>query len=270
MICTSFGSMPFSQAARFIATSEMAELRLDLNGFTPGQIMQLAREPIPIVATCREREGIDPTGIIMQAIRAGVTHIDLDISVKEEEFTAIAQVAKEHSCRIIRSWHNFQCTPSADELCRIAQECSKGADYVKIVTTALCREDCREALSLYGRSELRYLQGRLIAFAMGDEGASTRIDCLALGAPFTYASASSQKTAPGQMDQSEMSMLLYGRAVPRAPSFPDALMPVSKSNVQRILIASALASQEYVPAAQDMCADTLSAMALASAISSKI
>ncbi|MCS7115866.1 MAG: type I 3-dehydroquinate dehydratase [Nitrososphaerota archaeon] len=85
---------------------------------------------------------------------------------------------------VIVSWHDFNRTPSTDELLHVLQEASLYSDYIKIVTMASNFSDNVKILSLYNRVR----EEKLIAFCMGEEGIISRILCPYLGSPFTYAS----------------------------------------------------------------------------------
>ena len=78
------------------------------------------------------------------------------------------------------------------------------ARHVKIVTTAAAPADPARVLSLYGaarRMGRRDLE--LVAFAMGEMGRMSRVLCLYLGSPHTYASLG-RAVAPGQMALADM------------------------------------------------------------------
>ncbi|MDR2813842.1 MAG: type I 3-dehydroquinate dehydratase, partial [Prevotellaceae bacterium] len=115
----------------------------------------------------------------------------------------LVELAKKHGCKIIISYHNFEQTPGLPEMRQIvADSRSMGADVVKLVTTARSTHDSARVLSLYEGEK------NLVAFAMGHEGRVTRVACLYLGAPFTYASpALGLEAAPGQIAADRMSII---------------------------------------------------------------
>ena len=74
------------------------------------------------------------------------------------------------------------------------------SDHVKIVTTARGGDDVGRILSLYSRSS----EGSdLVAFAMGEAGRISRILCMYLGSPYTYAYIG-RAVAPGQFSVDEV------------------------------------------------------------------
>ena len=133
------------------------------------------------------------------AIQAGARYADLEIEAEAGWSKRFRDLCHDYGVEIIRSWHDFSGTPSPDYLRQIQARCYRyGADIAKIVTTASTPADCEAILSLYGEAtpdDLAANPGssspeeprRLIAFAMGPVGRETRIECLRLGAPFSYA-----------------------------------------------------------------------------------
>ena len=109
----------------------------------------------------------------------------------------------------------------------------------------------------------------LVAFAMGEAGRSSRIECLKKGAPFSYASLSdSDATAPGQIDYLTMHKEVYGGW---RGFFRNSLkMPASKSFAQRAIIAAALAEGRSHLRGYSPCADSESALEVARALGAKV
>jgi 3-dehydroquinate dehydratase-1 len=95
------------------------------------------------------------------------------------------------------SYHNFTGTPTIDELLQVVDCCkAQNADIVKLVTTANSQRDAARTLSLYDLCS----DVSLVTFAMGAAGAVTRLACLLLGAPYTYAALADDKPlADGQL-----------------------------------------------------------------------
>lgn len=111
---------------------------------------------------------------------------------------------------VLASWHDYAGTPSLQSLSGRLERMSALARHVKIVTTAAAPADPARVLSLYGaarrmgRRRGRSGKGvRLVAFAMGEMGRMSRVLCLYLGSPHTYASLG-RAVAPGQMPLADM------------------------------------------------------------------
>lgn len=176
-----------------------AELRFDLSSFSLPDLKKL-QQPEKLIFTCRkgrfsEEERMDAYTI---ALELGIAFIDLDFETDGELLNKLKPFLNGSSTALILSQHNFRETPSLDALKRsIRTAFDLGADYAKIITTARHSDDLRTIYSLYNQEVV----GRLVAFAMGELGAETRVKNLFLGAPFTYAAFSQkEKTAPGQLD----------------------------------------------------------------------
>ena len=105
---------------------------------------------------------------------------------------------------ILASWHDYAGTPTLRSLSGRLDRMAALARRVKIVTTAATPADPARVLSLYGaarRAGRRDLG--LVAFAMGEMGRMSRVLCLYLGSPHTYASLG-RAVAPGQMALADM------------------------------------------------------------------
>ncbi|MDR3187857.1 MAG: type I 3-dehydroquinate dehydratase [Prevotellaceae bacterium] len=202
MVCTSIITSDYSACCRIAQRSAMVELRLDLMQLGLEQVKQLLCYPSLSVVTCRGGKFGDAERLqqLQFAVRHGASYVDVEVEASEAYRQPLVELAKEHGCKVIISYHNFEQTPALPELRQIAARCrSVGADVVKLVTTARSAHDSARVLSLYeGEKDL-------VAFAMGDAGKITRVACLYLGAPFTYASSSAGlEAAPGQITAEHM------------------------------------------------------------------
>jgi 3-dehydroquinate dehydratase-1 len=198
-ICVSIGEQSYSRILEALENLSFAEIRLDISRITDSEIKSVFSSSKRLIATCREgfydkHERIER---LIAAIRAGADLVDVETESDDDFRTAIARQAKLNRCKLIVSYHNFEETPSLHEMSNIVETCKQqGADIVKLVTTAKNRSDAARVLSLYDK----YLDTSLVAFAMGEAGLITRIACLYLGAPYTYAAISDDKPlASGQI-----------------------------------------------------------------------
>lgn len=107
--------------------------------------------------------------------------------------------------RILVSWHDFESTPRSDKLRRIMLGMSGYSRYVKMACMAKKPEDVSRMLNMYAAKG----DTNLIAFSMGDLGKASRILCLLLGSPYTYASLGAP-VAPGQMDIGSVKRAIAG------------------------------------------------------------
>lgn len=120
------------------------------------------------------------------------------------------------------------------------------------------------------RPEKHKHQSELIAFAMGESGKASRLECLRLGSPFTYAALSEDEAAaPGQWSYAEMLKEVYGSREPLHCDSP-LNMPSSKSFAQRAIIAAALAEGESRLSGYSPCGDNEAAIEVAKALGAEV
>lgn len=154
---------------------------------------------------------------LITAIHSGAAFVDLEIEAPPMMSKRLRRETRENGTVFVRSYHDYKGTDSIEALKALTEKCfAIGADIVKIVTMAApCTGDNQSpdvdrVLSLYDHFD----PAKLIAFAMGDAGKTSRIQCLAKGSPFTYASLNEEDTAaPGQMTTREMRDIVYGNCV---------------------------------------------------------
>lgn len=241
------------------------------------------------------------------AAEAGAAFLDLEIEAPKEIGKRLRRACTEYGTTMIRSSHFFAGTPSDQVLRNTVEKCRKfGGEIVKIAAMAKSGEDVARVLGLYTVSDLnpsvaepveatirtaeqqslRQAQEpvnvrvqrpqenqrsfELIAFSMGETGKDSRLECLKLGSPFTYAALSEEEAAaPGQWTYSEMIAAVYGE---RRPLHCDTAlnMPASKSFAQRAIIAAALAEGESRLGGYSPCGDNEAAIEVAKALGAKV
>lgn len=270
MICTVLQNRNFQQIMDALQDCEMAEIRLDRCELSLREIEDVFSEAdIPLVATCRISGVITADQAerrLVKAVEAGASFVDIEFGAPKSMSMRVRDAARECGAVFIRSYHDFEGTDSLEALKAIVDKCRyHGADMVKIVTTAVTEEDAARVLSLYDE----YEPYGLLAFCMGAAGRRSRMDCLACGAPYTYAAYTEEESAaPGQWTASDMMDTLYG-----GRQFIDAEdldMPASKSFAQRAIIAAALAEGESHLRHYSPCEDSESAIAVAKAIGADV
>ena len=255
MVCTVLQNKNLDELLQKLDFCRMAEIRLDSCKLSLDDIDELfSTAEIPLVATCRlsevakshpEMSEIAVAKLCEQrlskAIEAGANFVDLEIEAPKEMLKRIKKSCQENGALLIRSFHDFRGTDSPEALKAVVEKCVyHGADIVKIATTAHSEADAQTVLSLYddpsiftgnfsGRKEQtpETTEGRLIAFCMGEEGRESRLQCLAKGAPFTYAALSEgESAAPGLWLAEDMQSRLE-RGLNAFDA--DVLVPSSKS-----------------------------------------
>ena len=181
---------------------QMAEIRLDRCPLNEDEIETVfSSSDTPLIATCRVAGDGNGTweeaeAKLQAAIEAGAAFIDLELEAPKEIGKRLRRACSEYGTRMIRSAHFFDGTPSFEDMRETADRCRKfGGEIIKIAVSASSEADVTRVLSLYNE----YEEGRLVAFAMGEAGRSSRLECLRLGSPFTYAALTSEEAAaPGQ------------------------------------------------------------------------
>ena len=278
MICTSLQNSTYEQILEILADPavEMAEIRLDRCPLTDQQIEELFSESdTPLIATCRIAECADEREAARRlhlAIEAGARFADREIEAPVQMSKDFQRLCRKHGTEIIRSYHTFEDTPEVEVLQRALARCFRyGADIAKIVTTCHTAEDAARIESLYTLvlEDIDSLQGRLLAFGMGEAGRGTRLECLRRGAPFSYAAITAEEaTAPGQWSVAEMYTAVYGnRPAYRAEG---RTMPASKSFAQRAILAAALAEGTSHLRGYSPCGDSDAALQAAEALGATV
>ena len=271
MICTVIQRKTYGEILSLLDDPwiELAEIRLDLCSLSDEETETLFSDTdTPLIATCRigELGEEEAERRLSLAVRAGARYADLELEASSAFSKRFRDLCRECGTEIIRSYHNFQETPPLEFLQQVRARCYRyGADIAKIVTTASSAEDCKVLEELYAAEG-----GPLVAFAMGAQGRRSRIDCLRLGAPFTYASLSEDlSTAAGQYTFEEMHRKVYGgfRGFWRVG---DITVPASKSFAQRAIICAALAKGRSHLHGYTPCEDSENAIRVAQTLGAKI
>ena len=300
MICTTIQNKNYEQILSALEQCEMAEIRLDRCSLTSRETDDLFASDTPLVATCRISEiaSAEPSlqdlppqsreikamqiaeRRLIRAIEAGARYVDVEIEAQKQMSKRVRQAAHENGTVFIRSYHDFEGTDSLEALKAIVEKCVyHGADMVKIVTLAQSEADIDKILALYqwcreekisGNERIGALSdGGLIAFCMGEEGRSSRLDCLKYGAPYTYAALTEDEAAaPGQWATAPMRKAVYGDFPFIGGEKPNekctvCTMPVSKSFAQRAIIAAALADGTSHLRGYTPCGDNEAALQVA-------
>jgi 3-dehydroquinate dehydratase/shikimate dehydrogenase len=183
--------------------AELVEMRLDYIGRAVNLKRLMNDRPGPVVMTVRRRQDggrwtkseQDRLTLLRSAIAGGAEYIDIEADVA-------SQIPRYGSTKRIISFHDFSGTPDNLEELHAAMA-EEDADIVKIATMANSFTDNVRMLELVRKAKLP-----TIGICMGEIGTMTRILAPRFGAPFTYATYSSdKKMAPGQLNWKEMANL---------------------------------------------------------------
>lgn len=287
MICTTIQNRTLEEIMNLLESSEpriqMAEIRLDRCPLSIEEIEYLfSSSDTPLVATCRVVDDGNGTWEeaeekLTAAAEAGAAFLDLEIEAPKEVGKRLRRACTEYGTTMIRSSHFFAGTPSDDVLRNTVEKCRKfGGEIVKIAAMATSEEDVARVLALYSSIASTNSAAEtqrpveLVAFSMGEIGKVSRLDCLKLGSPFTYAALNeNEAAAPGQWCYSEMLTAVYGDRKPLHCNSP-LNMPASKSFAQRAIIAAALAEGESRLGGYSPCGDNEAAIEVAKALGAKV
>lgn len=239
-VCASIGYLDFDTLMLQLKQLTMAEIRMDLLKLTDLQFIDVFRSHQNLIATCRATRSNNPLHLVENqsvtfqnkinnvldarlneqtvlsfgsylsdnqrvtlyrlAIDAGCAYVDL--SVDDGFAPDVLLYAKQKSCQVILSYHNYEHTPTLPELERLLDQMAAwGADVLKLACVARHAADAQRVLSLYKHRN----PANLVAFCMGQLGRKSRFQSLKLGAPFAYAALDgAHQTASGQPTVAEL------------------------------------------------------------------
>ena len=296
MICVSVQEKDFAKCKEILARCEMAEIRGDLCNFTTHQTEELVQSHPNLLYTHRIANSSIGKAMeqVTAAIKKGVKYVDIEIEAPVDYLEYIKSYARVNGCTLVISYHNFDGTQSLEELQTIYDICRrKGADIVKIVTTAHNTSDAIRTMQLYNyrkkdsdlvpdnfmergedtgslSNSFGTAEASLVAFCMGEAGKFTRHLCLGLGAPYTYVALDAESaTAPGQYTKEEMEAIMDSNNYPFCTftqketifaGIPSVRIPCSKSMAQRAIVAAALAEGVTVLDNFEPCNDIMGAV----------
>ena len=205
MICVSIGRTRHKMVAaehRHLAErgAKLVEVRLDWLQRKPDLGRLLSDRPTPVVVTARRADDHGRwkwteemrLAVLREAIASGAEYVDLEVDIA-------GLIPRYGDTQRIVSYHNFEETPL--HLPEIYEELrGSDPDIIKLATLAKSPSDNVRMLELISRSDVP-----MVAFCMGEMGVISRILCGRYGAPFTYASFSSERVlAPGQIAFKDM------------------------------------------------------------------
>ena len=251
---------------RFMAatrTGSAVEIRLDACDFDEDDVRDLfsTEKQAQLIATFHislPSQVEEAAKMLTAAILAGADYVDIPLDFPEQSRLWLRNLALNHGCRVILSYHNYNATDTPQRLLAMAEQARReGADIIKVVTTAQSAEDAATVLSLYDHFEPE----RLLAFAMGEAGRASRFQAFEKGAPFLFvAPTSSGTTASGQPCWYEL--------LPDSETYlkGEASLPASKSFAQRAILLAALASGTTRLYDVTLCDDVEAAIGVARAL----
>lgn len=205
-ICAAVTSRDPEIIARLERQVDLFEIRIDLIGDPWREITAGLNKPWIACLRSRaeggkwqgtERERLTTLGAAA-ALGAAIIDIEINSGLSPEEICSVTQGAR---CLISR--HCLTETPPLETLRDIVrEELRAGADICKVVTTARSLDDNITILKLIKS----FPEANIVAFAMGETGAASRILCPLVGGYFIYASlVEGRESAPGQLTVAQLS-----------------------------------------------------------------
>lgn len=172
---------------------------------------------IPLLFTFRTgKEGgaqkIDPENYVKvnrRAIKSGyIDMVDIELFTGEEEVKELVQLAKEYHVKIIMSNHDFQKTPSKEEMIsRLCKMQDMGADILKIAVMPQNRRDLLTLLEATEEMNTHYAKQPIVTMSMGGTGVLSRVCGEVFGSAMTFG-AIGKASAPGQMEIADLQTIL--------------------------------------------------------------
>jgi len=141
----------------------------------------------------------DRTRPLFDAVELQAAYVDFELRADPILRGQLLVAMESAPTRMIISWHDFESTPTTEELDQVLElMMASGAHIGKIVTTAHTPSDVLRVLELQERA---LTAGFLLScFCMGEAGRISRLATLYLGGYMTYGAVNdSQATAPGQL-----------------------------------------------------------------------
>ncbi|WP_254763060.1 type I 3-dehydroquinate dehydratase [Natrinema marinum] len=194
--------------------ADAIEFRMDLTD-EPLTALEAYDGELPILATNRaEWEGGEASddGRLETLAEAtafeSVAAIDIELeSILEGAAEGLLETARERGVSVVASAHDFEGTPTRNELVTTLTEAGKYADVAKLAVTAESKAD---TLALLSATEQLTSHGDTVAtMAMGEVGSHTRAVAPVYGSKIGYAPVDpAEATAPGQYDLETLAELV--------------------------------------------------------------
>lgn len=195
--------------------ADLLEYRLDLGEATLDALSEYAGE-LPVLVTNRPTweggEAADTPGRLDALETAAafdhVTALDIELATLEAgDGTAVLDRAAAEGVSVVVSTHDFEQTPSKDDLRDLLTRASEYGDVAKLAVTAQDRGDVLDLLSV--THELTEAGETVATMAMGEAGRHSRAVAPLYGSKIGYAPVDpADATAPGQYDLSTLRLLV--------------------------------------------------------------
>lgn len=203
---------------------DVVELRIDFLADTTlpavGEALAAVRKELPdsaLLFTFRTKEEGGETAVpeayyfelIQYAVASGkVDAVDVEYFRNQDSIRQTLAVAKEHGVTVVMSNHDFEKTPSFDEITgRLIGMKQLGADVAKLACMPNSAKDVLTLLSATEAVKAQYPDEPIITMSMGKLGVISRISGELFGSALTFGSAK-KASAPGQLEVTALRQIL--------------------------------------------------------------
>ncbi len=147
--------------------------------------------------------------LLQEAIRTGMVDlVDVEVYSNEKVSKEIIKFAHEHCVKVVASNHDFEGTPSKEEIIhRLCYMQELHADILKIAVMPKSRQDVLTLLAATEEMERKAANSPLVTMSMGGLGMISRCSGEIFGSSITFGAAE-KASAPGQLEASELKKIL--------------------------------------------------------------
>ena len=129
-----------------------------------------------------------------------VDMVDIELCIGDDNVSDLVSCAKEHGVIAVISYHNFDKTPSADEMVGIMEHMLElGADLPKVAVMAHDAQDVLALLSATEQVSRAHDGTPLQTMSMGRIGSISRLTGELFGSSLTFCSLDEETSGPGQV-----------------------------------------------------------------------
>ena len=157
----------------------------------------------------REISSEEYVSLISAAINSGMIDlIDIELFKGKEIVTDLISKAHSHQVKVILSNHDFEKTPSREEIiARLCEMQNLNGDITKIAVMPQSDQDVFILLEAASLMKASYADRPYLTISMSSKGTASRICCELYGSCITFGSGA-QASAPGQINASDLKTIL--------------------------------------------------------------
>jgi 3-dehydroquinate dehydratase-1 len=185
--------------------ADAVEIRIDMYDDADDAVEDVRGcDALPVIATYRATEGVTEekrVEALIEAVR-DADAVDIDVSSPGETVETVVGEASENGTTVVASHHDFERTPSVDEMWTTLEDAWEVGDVAKLAVTPKEENDVLDLLRLTLEAREKG-DGPFCTISMDALGSYTRFVAPLYGSCLTYASYGGG-TAPGQLSVREV------------------------------------------------------------------